>query len=83
MRLVRRRDETISLTQTEFDLLQMFITNPRQALSRENLIESVWGFDDEGSSNTLDVYISRLRRKLGNPPLIHTLYGVGYILRES
>ena len=83
LHVARRRGKVISLTHTEYELLTLFLERPRQALSRETLISSVWGADDEHDPNVLDVYISRLRRKLGDPPLIHTLHGVGYVLQET
>lgn len=76
----RRRGKLIPLSRTEYDLLSLFLAHPRQALTREAIFESVWGFEKERDGNMLDVYVSRLRRKLGAPPLIQTLYGVGYIL---
>ncbi len=83
LHVARRRGKTISLTRTEYELLVLFMERPRQALSRETLITCVWGPDHEHDPNVLDVYISRLRRKLGDPQLIHTLHGVGYVLQEG
>lgn len=79
----RRRGQVIPLTRTEYDLLALFLEHPRQALSRETLVAGVWGAGHEHDPNVLDVYISRLRRKLGDPPLIHTRHGVGYVLQEK
>lgn len=79
----RRQGKLIPLSRTEYDLLALFLAHPRQALTREAIFENVWGFEQERDGNMLDVYVSRLRRKLGDPPLIQTLYGVGYILEEE
>jgi len=83
---VRRGDRLIEVTRTEFLLLELFLLNPRQVLSRSIIFERVWGYDFGPSSNSLEVYIGYLRRKTesgGEPRLIHTVRGVGYILRES
>ena len=85
-REVRRGDDRIELTRTEFSLLELFLRNPRQVLTRSIIFERVWGYDFGPSSNSLDVYIGYLRRKTeagGKPRLIHTVRGVGYALRES
>jgi two-component system response regulator MprA len=69
----------------ELLLLELFMMNPRQVLPRSLVYERVWGFDFGPSSNSLDVHLSQLRRKLeaeGEPRLIHTIRGMGYILRE-
>jgi two-component system response regulator MprA len=84
-REVRRRDRRIELTRTEFSLLELFLRNPRQVLTRSVIFERVWGYDFGFGSNSLDVYIGYLRRKTeaaGEPRLIHTVRGVGYALRE-
>jgi two-component system response regulator MprA len=84
-REVRRAGEPIELTRTEFSLLELFIRNPRQVLTRSIIFERVWGYDFGFASNSLDVYIGYLRRKTengGGPRLIHTVRGVGYALRE-
>jgi two-component system, OmpR family, response regulator MprA len=84
-REVRRRDRQIELTRTEFALLELFLRNPRQVLTRSIIFERVWGYDFGFASNSLDVYIGYLRRKTeagGEPRLIHTVRGVGYALRE-
>jgi two-component system response regulator MprA len=84
-REVRRGDMPIELTRTEFSLLELFLRNPRQVLTRSIIFERVWGYDFGPSSNSLDVYIGYLRRKTeagGKPRLIHTVRGVGYALRE-
>jgi two-component system response regulator MprA len=85
-REVRRGSEPIELTRTEFSLLELFLLNPRQVLTRSLIFERVWGYDFGAGSNSLDVYIGYLRRKTeagGKPRLIQTVRGVGYALRES
>jgi len=85
-REVRRGAEPIELTRTEFSLLELFMLNPRQVLTRSVIFERVWGYDFGYGSNSLDVYIGYLRRKTeagGRPRLIQTVRGVGYALRES
>ena len=81
-RQVTRAKRTIDLTRTEFNLLELFLRNPRQVLTRSLIFDRVWGYDFGPSSNALEVYIGYLRRKLGEPRLIHTVRGVGYALRE-
>jgi two-component system response regulator MprA len=84
-RVVRRASRVIELTRTEFALLELFLRNPRQVLTRSVIFERVWGYDFGSSSNSLDVYIGYLRRKTeagGEPRLIQTVRGVGYALRE-
>jgi two-component system, OmpR family, response regulator MprA len=84
-REVKRDGEQIELTRTEFSLLELFLRNPRQVLTRSIIFERVWGYDFGFSSNSLDVYIGYLRRKTeagGKPRLIHTVRGVGYALKE-
>ena len=76
-----RAERLIDLTQTEFDLLQHFMRHPWQVLSREQLIDAVWKGEAE-SDNVVAVYIGYLRQKLGQPPLLHTVRGAGYALRE-
>jgi two-component system response regulator MprA len=85
-REVMRGGERIELTRTEFSLLELFLLNPRQVLTRSLIFERVWGYDFGFASNSLDVYIGYLRRKTesgGKPRLIHTVRGVGYALRET
>jgi two-component system response regulator MprA len=85
-REVRRAGEQIELTRTEFSLLELFLLNPRQVLTRSVIFERVWGYDFGFSSNSLDVYIGYLRRKTeagDRPRLIQTVRGVGYALREK
>jgi two-component system response regulator MprA len=83
LRTVRRNGAVIQLTRTEYELLTLLLEHPRQALSRETLMACIWDAGNEHDPNLLDVYVSRLRRKLGNPPLIHTRHGVGYSLQDS
>ena len=85
-REVIRGQRHISLTRTEFALLQTFMKNPRRVLERSWLLNEVWGFDFPTTANSLEVYIGYLRRKTeadGEPRLIHTVRGVGYVLREN
>jgi two-component system response regulator MprA len=82
---VRRGDRLIELTRTEFLLLEMFLRHPRQVLTRSQIFEHVWGYDFGPMSNALGVYMGYLRRKTeagGESRLLHTVRGVGYILRE-
>jgi two-component system response regulator MprA len=84
-REVTRRGNPIDLTRTEFSLLELFMRNPRQVLTRSVIFERVWGYDFGFGSNSLDVYIGYLRRKTeagDKPRLIQTVRGVGYALRE-
>jgi two-component system response regulator MprA len=85
-REVYRGGDRIDLTRTEFALLELFLRNPRQVLTRSIIFERVWGYDFGYGSNSLDVYIGYLRRKTevgGRPRLIQTVRGVGYALREQ
>ncbi|AWS45143.1 MULTISPECIES: response regulator transcription factor [Streptosporangium] len=85
-REVTRAGEPLELTRTEYLLLELLMVHPRQVLTREQILSEVWGFDFEPSSNSLDVYVMYLRRKTetaGRPRLIHTVRGVGYVLRLS
>jgi two-component system response regulator MprA len=82
---VRRGSREIELTRTEFLLLELFLRNPRQVLTRNLIFDRVWGYDFGPSSNSLEVYVGYLRRKTeaaGEPRLIQTVRGVGYVLRE-
>jgi two-component system response regulator MprA len=84
-REVRRDGDPIELTRTEFSLLELFMLNPRQVLTRSVIFERVWGYDFGLASNSLDVYIGYLRRKTeagDKPRLIQTVRGVGYALRR-
>lgn len=83
---VHRGDRQIELTRTEFSLLELFMRNPRQVLTRDIINERVWGYDFPTSSNSLEVYVGYLRRKLeadGEPRLIQTMRGFGYALRSA
>ena len=85
-REVRRDGDLIELTRTEFALLELFLLNPRQVLTRSVIFERVWGYDFGFGSNSLDVYIGYLRRKTEageKSRLIQTIRGVGYALREK
>jgi two-component system, OmpR family, response regulator MprA len=82
---VRRGRRPIELTRTEFLLLELFLHHPRQVLTRSQIFERVWGYDFGPASNSLEVYVGYLRRKLeadGEPRLLQTVRGVGYVLRE-
>jgi len=83
---VTRNGRPISLTRTEFALLEMLMANPRRVLTRSRILEEVWGYDFPTSGNALEVYVGYLRRKTeaeGEIRLIHTVRGVGYVLRET
>ncbi len=85
-REARRGDRTFTLTRIEFDLLELFLRHPRQVLTREVILDRVWGYTFDSGTNSLAVYVGYLRRKTeaGNEPrLLHTVRGVGYVLRES
>ena len=82
---VRLGDQPVELTAQEFGLLKLFMYQPRQVLKRDYIYEKVWGYNFSGESNVIEVYIRYLRSKLENgeqPRLIHTVRGVGYVLRE-
>ncbi len=85
-RMAERGEREITLTAKEYDLLDLFLRHPRQVLTREVIFDRVWGYDFGGESNVLDVYIRYLRQKMeekGEPRLIFTVRGVGYVLRET
>lgn len=85
-RQVRRGDQHIDLTPKEFELLKYLIQHARQVKTREQILLAVWGYDFEGEDNVLDVYMRYLRNKVerdGLPKLLHTVRGVGYVLREA
>ncbi len=85
-REVRRGTREIELTRTEFALLEMFLRRPRRVLDRAFILEEVWGYDFPTTANSLEVYVGYLRRKTeaeGESRLIHTVRGVGYVLREG
>jgi DNA-binding response OmpR family regulator len=84
-REVRRDGREIELTNREFELLEFLMRNERLVVSRERLLDEVWGYDPMAATNTIDVFISNLRRKLeagGEPRLLHTKRGAGYVLRD-
>lgn len=83
---VTRGGRSISLTRTEFDLLKVLMENPNKVLSRQTILEEVWGYEFPTSGNALEVYIGYVRKKTeadGEARLIHTVRGVGYVLRET
>jgi two-component system response regulator MprA len=85
-RQATRGDKVIALTAKEYELLELFMRQPRQVLTRDTIFDRVWGYDFGGESNIIEVYIRYLRQKLENdnePRLIHTVRGMGYVLRES
>ncbi|TXJ07262.1 MAG: response regulator transcription factor [Aeromicrobium sp.] len=85
-REVKRGERTISLTRTEFSLLQLFMERPKRVLDRSYILEEVWGFDFPTTANSLEVYVGYVRRKLeseGEKRLLHTVRGIGYVLRET
>jgi len=85
-REARRGDRAFTLTRIEFDLLELFLRHPRQVLTRDIILERVWGYDFDSGTNSLAVYVGYLRRKTeagGETRYIHTVRGVGYALRES
>lgn len=85
MKRARRVSRDIELTSTEYEVLRQFMLHPRRVLPKHMLMDRVWGYDVEGSSNVLEVYVKQLRQKLeagGEPRLIHTFRGAGYILRD-
>ncbi len=81
-----RAERVIDLTKIEFDLLELFMLHPRQVLTRELILDQVWGYDFDSGTNSLAVYVGYLRRKTeegGEPRLLQTVRGVGYVLKES
>jgi two-component system response regulator MprA len=85
-REAHRGERAFVLTRIEFDLLELFLRHPRQVLTREVLLNRVWGFDFDSGTNSLAVYVGYLRRKTeagGEPRCIHTVRGVGYVLRDT
>jgi two-component system, OmpR family, response regulator MprA len=82
--VARRGERVLELTRTEFLLLELFLRHPRQVLTRAQIFDAVWGYDFGPASNSLEVYVGYLRRKTeaeGEPRLLHTVRGVGYVLR--
>jgi two-component system response regulator MprA len=85
-RIVRRGDRQVELTRLEFALLELLLLHPRKVMTRTTIFNEVWGSDTESASNSLDVFVGSLRRKLeagGEPRLIQTVRGIGYVLREE
>ena len=85
-RETRRGERSFNLTPREFDLLQLLLLHPRQVLPRERILQEVWGYDFDGNGNVLEVYVGYVRAKTeagGETRLIHTMRGVGYVLREE
>jgi len=85
-REVKRGERSLSLTRTEFALLELFLQRPKRVLERSFILEEVWGFDFPTTANSLEVYVGYVRRKLeaeGEDRLLHTVRGVGYVLRET
>jgi two-component system response regulator MprA len=85
-REVERAARRITLTRTEWDLLELFMRRPRRVLERAFILEEVWGYDFPTTANSLEVYVGYVRRKTeadGESRLLHTVRGVGYVLRES
>jgi len=85
-REVYRGERSLRLTRTEFSLLELLLRHPRQVLPRERILDEVWGYDSATTANSLEVYIGYLRRKTeaaGEPRLIHTVRGVGYVARDT
>ena len=85
-REVRRGEQNLSLTVTEYNLLHLLLRHPRQVLERSHILNEVWGYDFGGDDNVLEIYVGYLRKKLeagGLPRLIQTVRGVGYVLREE
>jgi len=81
---VRRGERAVDLTQREFELLEYLMRNERIVIPRQRLLEEVWGYDPFATTNTIEVFVSNLRRKLeadGEPRLLHTIRGAGYVLR--
>ncbi len=84
-RRAQRGTREIELTSTEYEVLRQFLLHPRRVLPKHFLMDRVWGYEAEGSSNVLEVYVKQLRQKLeaaGEPRLIHTFRGAGYVMRE-
>jgi two-component system response regulator MprA len=85
-RRAQRGERVIDLTAKEYELLELFMRNPRQVLTREQIYDNVWGYDFGGESNIIEVYVRYLRQKLEvgkEPRLLHTVRGMGYVMRED
>lgn len=82
-RQVRVEGQPVSLTPREFELLTYFLRHPNQALTRDQILSAVWGYDHEGTSNVVDVYVGTLREKLGSARILQTVRGVGYMAHSD
>src|SRR5215210_6876292 len=85
-REVERNGRQITLTRTEWDLLELFMRRPKRVLERAFILEEVWGYDFPTTANSLEVYVGYVRRKTeaeGEPRLLHTVRGIGYVLKET
>ena len=84
-REVRRGDQLIELTGTEFELLRFLMRNPRRVLSKDQILDHVWKYDFGGNSHVVELYISYLRKKIDfeRPAMIHTVRGFGYVLKPA
>ncbi len=84
-REVRRGDDVIALTVTEFELLRFLMRNPKRVMSKAQILDRVWNYDFGGQANIVELYISYLRKKIdaGRPPMIHTMRGFGYVLKPA
>jgi two-component system, OmpR family, response regulator MprA len=80
-REVFRAGRSIDLSAKEFDLLQMFFSQPQHVFSKDSILDNIWGYEYDGDSNIVEVYVGHLRRKLGEPIVIQTIHGIGYALR--
>lgn len=80
-REVLRAGIPIDLSAKEFDMLHLFLRNPHLVLSKDSILNKIWGYDYDSDSNIVEVYIGHLRRKLGEPSVIQTMHGIGYTLR--
>jgi two-component system OmpR family response regulator len=82
---VRRGDDVVELTATEFELLRYLMRNPKRVLSKAQILDRVWNYDFGGQSNVVELYVSYLRKKIdaGRPPMIHTVRGAGYVLKPA
>jgi two-component system, OmpR family, response regulator MprA len=81
--VARRAGQDLELTRREAQLLELLLRNPRAVVSRERALEEVWGGEGEATPNAVDRYVAYLRRKLGDPPLVHTVRGVGFRLDRA
>jgi len=82
-REVLRSGVVINLSAKEFNLFQLFLRNPQIVLSKDAILTSIWGYDYDSDNNIVEVYVGHLRRKLGEPVVIQTVFGIGYVLRQK